>query len=71
MVFSSLTPAQFRRYSSFHLCPPCPDGGGSFFGANGGGICLVNTKATSGFPDCALYNQIGEIPASITPAPKE
>lgn len=24
MVFSCLTPAQFRRYSSFNLCPPYP-----------------------------------------------
>ena len=30
VVFSCLTPAQFRRYSSFHLCPACQDGGELF-----------------------------------------
>jgi len=30
MVFSCLTPVQFRRYSSFNLCPPYPAEGKAF-----------------------------------------
>jgi hypothetical protein len=62
MVFSCLTPAQFHRYSSFHLCQPVPPVGDAL-GSERQRNLIGKRHGGLSFCDSDRENKLGKMPA--------